>query len=317
MLAPLYRAKSRGGNLALIDWTALSGSFDWEREKLSIRLGDRADKITSLSGGNQQKVLIGRAFALSPNILILNDPARGVDIAAKTDLYAHLRDFAAAGKSVVYMSSEIEELIGFCSRVLVFRNGHVFAELTGEDINSDTHSGRDVRSASRFASGARRTRDAPRGVGNCARGGVAAASRLSGQPQRCGRLLRHFPCGPLPSPTAASFRTATPRQATSRRPSPGIRRPKARGASRSRLRILTCPPDLGVPPRLRSLARRRSSRRLPRASRGRQPFGRDAARGAGICERFRDVPHSGLRPRLWRPMAARRRRIATSSRSTR
>jgi ribose transport system ATP-binding protein len=137
MLAPLYRAKSRAGKLALIDWTALNGSFEWEREKLTIRMGDRGDKITSLSGGNQQKVLIGRAFALNPNILILNDPARGVDIGAKTDLYAHLRDFAAAGKSVVYMSSEIEELVGFCSRVLVFRNGHVFAELTGDAIHSD------------------------------------------------------------------------------------------------------------------------------------------------------------------------------------
>jgi ribose transport system ATP-binding protein len=137
MLAPLYRSKSRGGKFAFIDWTALSGSFEWEREKLSIRMGDRNDKITSLSGGNQQKVLIGRAFALSPNVLILNDPARGVDIGAKTDLYAHLQDFAATGKSVVYMSSEIEELVGFCSRVLVFRNGHVFAELLGEDITSD------------------------------------------------------------------------------------------------------------------------------------------------------------------------------------
>ncbi len=137
MLAPLYRAKSRGGKVALIDWTALNGSFEWEREKLSIRMGDRGDKITSLSGGNQQKVLIGRSFALSPNILVLNDPARGVDISAKTDLYAHLLDFAETGKSVVYMSSEIEELVGFCSRVLVFRNGHVFAELTGDDINGD------------------------------------------------------------------------------------------------------------------------------------------------------------------------------------
>jgi ribose transport system ATP-binding protein len=137
MLAPLYRVKSRGGKFAFIDWTALNGSFEWEREKLSIRMGDRSDKITSLSGGNQQKVLIGRAFSLSPNILILNDPARGVDIGAKTDLYAHLRDFAASGKSVVYMSSEIEELVGFCSRVLVFRNGHVFEELAGEDINGE------------------------------------------------------------------------------------------------------------------------------------------------------------------------------------
>ena len=137
MLAPLYRTKSRGGKLELIDWKALNGSFDWEREKLSIRMGDRGDRITSLSGGNQQKVLIGRAFVLSPNILILNDPARGVDVGAKTDLYAHLRDFAAAGRAVVYMSSEIEELVGFCSRVLVFRNGHVFAELTGDDIHGD------------------------------------------------------------------------------------------------------------------------------------------------------------------------------------
>lgn len=137
MLLPLYPAKASGGKLALIDWRALSASFEWEREKLSVRMGDRGDKITSLSGGNQQKVLIGRAFALSPNILILNDPARGVDIGAKTDLYGHLKGFAVGGRSVVYLSSEIEELVGFCTRVLVFRNGGVFAELTGDAIVSD------------------------------------------------------------------------------------------------------------------------------------------------------------------------------------
>lgn len=135
MLLPLYRAKSRAGKAAIVDWAALSGSFEWEREKLSIRMGDRGDKITSLSGGNQQKVLIGRAFALAPNILILNDPARGVDIGAKTDLYGHLRDFAAGGRSVIYLSSEIEELVGFCSRVLVFRNGGIFQELAGSDVS--------------------------------------------------------------------------------------------------------------------------------------------------------------------------------------
>jgi ribose transport system ATP-binding protein len=137
MMLPLYRSRSRGGKLAVIDWNTLSGAFDWEREKLSIRMGDRGDKITSLSGGNQQKVLIGRAFSQSPNILVLNDPARGIDIGAKSDLYVHLKDFASRGKSVVYMSSEIEELVDFCSRVLVFRNGSVFEELTGGDINPD------------------------------------------------------------------------------------------------------------------------------------------------------------------------------------
>jgi len=134
LLMPLYRRKARGGKLAVIDWGALTGAFDWEVEKLSVRMGERSNKITSLSGGNQQKVLIGRAFALDPEILILNDPARGIDVGAKGELYGHLSDFAAASKSVVYMSSEIEEFVGLCSRVIVFRHGTVFDEFVGSAI---------------------------------------------------------------------------------------------------------------------------------------------------------------------------------------
>ena len=135
LLMPLYRRKTRGGKLALIDWPGLDGIFDWEVERLAIRMGERSSKITSLSGGNQQKVLIARAFALNPSILVLNDPARGIDVGAKAELYRHLLDFAAIGKSVVYLSSEIEEFVGFCSRVLVFRNGSIFDEFTGSDIH--------------------------------------------------------------------------------------------------------------------------------------------------------------------------------------
>jgi ribose transport system ATP-binding protein len=134
MLMPLYRRKARGGKLKIINWSALSGVFDWEVEKLSIRMGPRTNKITSLSGGNQQKVLIGRAFAMNPDIMVLNDPARGIDVGAKSELYTHLRNFAASGKSVVYMSSEIEEFVGFCSRVIVFRNGSIFDEFSGAEI---------------------------------------------------------------------------------------------------------------------------------------------------------------------------------------
>ncbi len=135
LLMPLYRRKSRGGRLAVIDWGGLDAIFDWEVERLAIRMGERTNKITSLSGGNQQKVLIGRAFALNPKILVLNDPARGIDVGAKAELYRHLRDFAALGKSVVYMSSEIEEFVGFCSRVIVFRNGSIFDQFTGKEIH--------------------------------------------------------------------------------------------------------------------------------------------------------------------------------------
>ena len=135
LLMPLYRRKSRAGGLALIDWGGLDGIFDWEVERLAIRMGERTNKITSLSGGNQQKVLIARAFALNPNILVLNDPARGIDVGAKAELYRHLRDFASLGKSVVYMSSEIEEFVGFCSRVIVFRNGSIFDQFSGQEIH--------------------------------------------------------------------------------------------------------------------------------------------------------------------------------------
>lgn len=135
LLMPLYRRTSRGGKLAIIAWKLLSGVFDWEAERLSIKMGDRSDLITSLSGGNQQKVLIGRAFALNPEILVLNDPARGVDVGAKGELYRYLSAFAARGKSVIYLSSEIEEFIGFCTRVIVFRHGTIFDEFTGSAID--------------------------------------------------------------------------------------------------------------------------------------------------------------------------------------
>ena len=134
LLMPLYRRMARGGKLAVIDWRPLAGVFDWEAERLSIRMGQRSDKITSLSGGNQQKVLIGRAFALNPDILLLNDPARGVDVGAKSELYKHLTAFAGRGKSVVYLSSEIEEFVGFCTRVVVFRHGSIFREFTGTQV---------------------------------------------------------------------------------------------------------------------------------------------------------------------------------------
>lgn len=134
LVFPLYRSTRRGGILRLIDWTSLASIFDWEVERLSIKTGPPENLITSLSGGNQQKVLIGRAFAQHPDILILNDPARGIDVEAKSELYKHLRAFAKEGGSVIYMSSELEEFIGLCSRVLVFRNGSVFDEFLEHDV---------------------------------------------------------------------------------------------------------------------------------------------------------------------------------------
>ena len=134
LLIPLYRGNSRAPGVRFIDWTGLSTIFDWEVERLSIKTGPRSNPITSLSGGNQQKVIIGRSFALHPKILILNDPARGIDVDTKRDLYKHLREFAGEGNSVVYMSSELEEFIGFCSRVMVFRNGSIYKTFVDAEV---------------------------------------------------------------------------------------------------------------------------------------------------------------------------------------
>ena len=138
MVIPLYKgkqAKTSGGFLGFIKWIELNGIFDWEVERLSIKSGPKNNLITSLSGGNQQKVMIARAFTTTPKILILNDPARGIDVGAKRDLYKHLRIFVNEGGTVIFLSSELEEFIGLCHRVLVFRDGSIFETFEKEDID--------------------------------------------------------------------------------------------------------------------------------------------------------------------------------------
>lgn len=134
MVMPLYRERKKAGILSLIDFDSLVASFKREADNLMIKFGVKEDRITSLSGGNQQKVLIGRGFAMRPDVIVLNDPARGIDVGAKTELYKHLRAFAEQGKAVVYLSSEIEEFLGFATRVIVFRDGMPFDSFQGTTL---------------------------------------------------------------------------------------------------------------------------------------------------------------------------------------
>ena len=138
MVIPLYRTTSRAGFLGFINWLELNGVYEWELDRLNIKTGLKSDLITSLSGGNQQKVMIARSFGQHPKILVLNDPARGIDVNTKTDLYQHLRKYVEEGNSVVFLSSELEEFIGLCPKVLVFRHGSVFDIFENEKVNADT-----------------------------------------------------------------------------------------------------------------------------------------------------------------------------------
>ena len=133
----MYDKNTNIPGVRLIEWGAINDIYDWEVERLAIKAGAKENLITSLSGGNQQKVMLGRVFATHPKTLVLLDPARGIDLQTKRDLYKQLREFADEGNSVIYMSSELEEFIGFCSRVIVFRNGSIFETFLDQQINAD------------------------------------------------------------------------------------------------------------------------------------------------------------------------------------
>jgi len=85
-----------------------------------------------LSGGNQQKVVIGRWLATRPSVLLLDDPTKGIDIQTKEDLYATLDELCSQGVSILLHSSDDEELLAVADRVMVFNGGRVVAELSGE-----------------------------------------------------------------------------------------------------------------------------------------------------------------------------------------
>jgi len=138
LVVPLYSKTSKAGFLGFINWMELNGIYDWEVERLNIKTGSSDNLIGSLSGGNQQKVMIARSFAQHPKVLILNDPARGIDISTKRDLYVHLRKYVEEGNTVVFLSSELEEFIGLCPKVIVFRNGTIFDIFEKDKINADT-----------------------------------------------------------------------------------------------------------------------------------------------------------------------------------
>lgn len=105
---------------------------------LQIKTANRDTPIRQLSGGNQQKVIIGRWLLTNPEFLILDEPTRGIDIGTKTEIQKLVLQLAQEGKSVVFISSEIEEMIRTCNRMAVLRDGEKVGELSGKELNQDS-----------------------------------------------------------------------------------------------------------------------------------------------------------------------------------
>ncbi len=107
---------------------------DQMKRDLNIKMGSSYDNCDSLSGGNQQKVLLGKWMIMNPEILIIDEPTRGIDIAAKSEIYGILNRLSQEGVTILMISSEQPEIIGMCDRTLVMREGVLAGELSHEEI---------------------------------------------------------------------------------------------------------------------------------------------------------------------------------------
>ena len=106
-------------------------------QKMNTKTPSSKTQIKSLSGGNQQKVLIGRWLANNPDVLILDEPTRGIDVGAKYEIYCIIEELARSGKSIIMISSEMAELIGMSDRVMVMCDGRVTGFIDGKDATQE------------------------------------------------------------------------------------------------------------------------------------------------------------------------------------
>ncbi|MFN8140105.1 MAG: sugar ABC transporter ATP-binding protein [Fimbriimonadales bacterium] len=140
----LHLALSATENITLVNLRAyaapllsasreVAGTEKWITQ-LDIRLANPSVSVKTLSGGNQQKVAIAKWLDSSPSIVILDEPTRGVDIGAKREIYQLIHRLVSNGMSCILISSEMQELVGLCDRVIVMREGEMSGELSGEEI---------------------------------------------------------------------------------------------------------------------------------------------------------------------------------------
>jgi ribose transport system ATP-binding protein len=117
-----------------VDTATESRRIDAMLSRLQIKIGAVDDPVSSLSGGNQQKVVLAKWLMTDPKILLLNDPTRGIDVGTKQELYLLLRQLADAGTSILFYSTDYDELIGLCDRVLILYQGRIVRQLSGDAI---------------------------------------------------------------------------------------------------------------------------------------------------------------------------------------
>ena len=124
------------GGICLSDKKMLEDT-DWAIQAMRIKTPSQKTQIRSLSGGNQQKVIIGRWLLTKPEVLLLDEPTRGIDVGAKYEIYQLIIDLAKEGKGVIMVSSEMPELLGVCDRILVMSGGILAGEVDAKNTSQE------------------------------------------------------------------------------------------------------------------------------------------------------------------------------------
>jgi erythritol transport system ATP-binding protein len=117
---------------------AESDAVDEQIRDIHIKVADKNLPILSLSGGNQQKVVIGKGLLTHPKVFLLDEPSRGIDIGAKTEVFEIIHQLSEQGLSIIVISSELKEIMSIADRIYVLSNGKCTGELVGDEINEDT-----------------------------------------------------------------------------------------------------------------------------------------------------------------------------------
>ena len=115
----------------------LKENTDWCIKSMRVKTPGQETKIRTLSGGNQQKVILGRWLLTDPTVLLLDEPTRGIDVGAKYEIYQLIIDLAEKGKTVIMVSSEMPELLGVCDRILVMSGGRLAGEVNAADTTQE------------------------------------------------------------------------------------------------------------------------------------------------------------------------------------
>ena len=134
VISSLKKYKNKAG---LLSSGKMKEDTAWSINAMRIKTPSQETQIRSLSGGNQQKVILGRWLLTDPDVLLLDEPTRGIDVGAKYEIYQLILDLANRGKSVIMVSSEMPELLGVCDRILVMSGGRLAGEVSAAETNQE------------------------------------------------------------------------------------------------------------------------------------------------------------------------------------